>query len=108
MIVGLIVCAFAAYRATRLVVFDSIVSPLHRRLEVWTYRNGIESNVGIFLIDLTNCPHCTGWWMSMITSLVWATTVESYGWFGTMIFAWAVAGLQSVVSSAVLAITKDG
>jgi hypothetical protein len=107
MITGLLLCSFAAFRATRLVVIDSIVQPLRDRLVISTTEaTGWRSKLGWFVIDLTNCPHCTGWWMSMTAGLVWCS-VTNVGLIETAVFCWAVAGAQSLLSSIAMRLDDD-
>lgn len=99
MIAGAALCALASYRAARLVVFDTIAEPFRRRLSLWAYPGDKRHRVREWLVDLTSCPHCIGWWWSMIAAIVWLTATGWPGVWQAAVFAWAVAGLQSLLSS---------
>jgi len=90
----------AAYRATRLVVHDSIGDRLRLKLEIWHAKRH-TSAVRTFLRDLVACPYCAGWWLSTATALVWFTATGSWGRdpLGLLaVQAWAVAGVQALLN----------
>lgn len=89
----------AAYRATRLVVDDTIAQPFRDTVELWHARKH-ESRIRVFVRDLFSCPFCIGFWLSATTVLVHRSAT---GWSGkslwvTAIEVWAVAGLQALLS----------
>jgi uncharacterized protein DUF1360 len=91
--------SLASYRATQLVVWDTIGDPLRQRLELW-HAVKHTSRFRSFVRALIKCPYCVGWWLSMITYITYATAT---GWSGTpllvhAISAWAVAGGQALLN----------
>ncbi|MDX3239375.1 DUF1360 domain-containing protein [Streptomyces sp. ME03-5709C] len=54
---------FAGYRATQLLVHDSILDPARDRLFAW-HEARPDSRPRDFLITLISCVYCTGWWAS--------------------------------------------
>ena len=96
----LAVLGFAAYRATQLVVHDSIGDGLRTRLELWHAKRS-ESKARTFLRDLIGCPYCSGWWLSLVTVLVYLTAAGQWGTAPLWIHAiecWAVAGVQALLN----------
>jgi hypothetical protein len=96
---------FAAYRATQLVVHDSIGDPLRKRLELWRLAKwqgpGNESKARKFVWDLVTCTYCTGWWLSLVTVLVYLTAAGQWGQAPLLVHAvefWIVAGVQALLS----------
>lgn len=101
-LLSLVVLGFASYRATQLVVWDTIGDPLRARLELWHAKNH-TSRLRTFIRKLINCPYCTGWWISMIATLTYITATG--GWradagslFVHAIECWAVAGIQACLN----------
>lgn len=94
------VLGFAAYRATQLVVHDSIADKLRDRLEMWHARK-FESKARTFVRDLVSCTYCAGWWLSMVTVAAYLTTASQWGaaplWVHA-VEAWAVAGMQALLN----------
>lgn len=109
-IVVLAALGLASYRATRLVVHDSIGEPLHLRLKVWRARKE-TSRVRAFLDDLTECMYCTGWWLSMLTMAVYLTAAGAWDEAPLIVHAveaWAVAGAQALFSAAGKRLDPEG
>jgi uncharacterized membrane protein len=91
---------FAAYRATQLVVWDSILDSTRKRIELWRVSK-FDSRFRKFIWDLITCPYCTGWWVSMITTLVYLTAAGQWGRASLIVHAvecWAVAGIQALLN----------
>jgi len=91
---------FAAYRATQLVVWDSILDGWRTRLELW-HAAKHESRVRTFVRDLVGCPYCTGWWLSMLTTLAYLTAAGQWGQAPLVVHAvecWTVAGIQALLN----------
>lgn len=91
---------FAAYRATQLVVHDSILDGLRERLELW-HAVRFDSRFRTFVRDLLSCTYCSGWWLSLVTVLTYLTVTG--GWAGTPLLVhaiecWAVAGIQALLN----------
>lgn len=96
----LAVLGFAAYRATQLVVWDTIGDGLRDRIEVW-HATKHTSRVRTFVRQLISCPYCTGWWLSMLTTLVYLTAAGQWGRAPLIVHAvecWAVAGIQALLN----------
>ncbi|ATN93749.1 hypothetical protein SEA_ABT2GRADUATEX2_9 [Streptomyces phage Abt2graduatex2] len=96
----LAVLGFAAYRATQLVVWDTIGDRLRDRLELW-HAAKHTSRFRTFVRQLIGCPYCAGWWLSMITVLVYLTAAGQWGSAPLIVHAveaWAVAGIQALLN----------
>lgn len=99
-IATLAVLGFAAYRATHLVVWDSIVQPVRDRIEAW-HADKFTSRFRTFIRNLIKCPYCVGWWLSMITALTYLTAAGQWGRASIWVHAvecWAVAGIQALLN----------
>ena len=59
----LLVLALAGYRATQLLVHDSLLDPARDRLHAW-HATRPESGPRTALITLISCVYCMGWWVS--------------------------------------------
>jgi hypothetical protein len=59
----LAVLALASYRATQLVVHDSIGDPLRDRVIAWHERRP-DSSLRDAIVTLISCTYCAGWWVS--------------------------------------------
>jgi hypothetical protein len=116
----LVAAAFAAFRGARAVTGDSITDSLRERLLVWTIADGLtdeqvarrewlagNANQGSSKTGLLACPHCTGAWLS------WIATAAVLGATGqwrrqplivSALQGWAVAGLQSLLTSTQVAL----
>lgn len=95
-----ILLGFAAYRATQLVVHDSIGDRLRHRLELW-HAARFESRARSFIRDLIGCTYCAGWWLSLITVLVYLTAAGQWGAAPLWVHAlevWAVMGVQALMN----------
>lgn len=91
---------FASARATQLIVHDTIADPVRARLELWHARK-FDSRVRSFVRDLLGCVYCSGWWLSLVTVLVYLTATESWGDAPLLVHAiecWAVAGIQALLN----------
>jgi hypothetical protein len=99
---------FASYRATQLIVWDSILDGWRgtpdSKLERW-HADGIRpgrSNRGRdFLKTLIDCPYCVGWWLSMLTTLTYLTATSAWGDAPLLVHAiecWVVAGVQALLN----------
>lgn len=96
----LAILGLASYRATQLVVHDSIADGLRARIELWHARR-IESRLRTFVRDLTGCPYCSGWWLSLATVLVYLTAAGQWGAAPLWVHAvecWAVMGIQALAN----------
>jgi len=88
-ILDLILCILCAYRLTQLVVHDVISMP------VTDWLSGLHPKLEEFLC----CPHCVGFWVSVLTVGVmiganyWQPLI--YG-----VWAFAVAGAISIIEHA--------
>jgi hypothetical protein len=67
-----VVIALAAGRIARAVSIDEISAPLRDRLDRPSPgATGAAARVRGRVADLVHCPVCTGWWSSLLLSLVW-------------------------------------
>lgn len=97
MIAAWLLCSFAAFRLARLIVHDTILDSARSRLELWAFGDR-QRRIGQFVVDLTSCPHCIGFWFSASLATGWAlgSDLRLIEWF---VLVWAVAGLQSLLST---------
>lgn len=119
---GLVVCALAAYRLTRIVTTDTISEPWRDRLYRWAWvdpsaddyderhadatRGGEfvpyprQGGLRTYVNELFNCPWCFGVWVSAAVVAVWCWIVRdgiSVALYLAMVFA--VAGAQGFLAS---------
>lgn len=95
-----LVLGFAAYRATQLVVWDTIGDPIRTKIEMWHAKRH-ESKVRSFVRQLISCIYCVGWWLSIVTVLVYVTATGQWGnipLFVVAVDCWAVAGVQALLN----------
>ncbi|MGY3199724.1 DUF1360 domain-containing protein [Streptomyces sp. TE5632] len=98
----LVVLAAAGYRATQLLVHDSILDVPRDRLFAWHSRN-TDSTTRTALVTLISCVYCTGWWVAGALLATWLLAsgqwhdapllVHGIEWF-------AVAGASVVINRA--------
>lgn len=94
----LAVLALAGYRATQLVVWDSILDPARDRVIDWQARRP-ESSLRAALVTLITCVYCAGWWLSGAVLALYLTTTGT--WTGTPVAVHALEWL-AVAGGAVL------
>ena len=97
-----VVIAFAANRVARALSIDSISSPIRQRLrpdptQAWAR----EGRARQFTAELLDCPVCTGWWSSLVLSMMWPGSYR-------LRRALAVAGVQVVLSLAERLVSEEG
>lgn len=80
----LIVVALAVFRVTRLLVVDSITDPIRDFFSRWTFTD-----------ELVGCPWCTGFWVGLAATIVYAVSPEVAFWLSLPFAFSAVAGLLS-------------
>lgn len=103
-IATLAVLGFAAYRATQLVVHDSIFDGLRDRIDAWHMdgiRPGRSNRLRTFVKNLIGCPYCTGWWLSLVTLAVFLFVTGRWHDAPVLVHAiefWAVAGVQALLN----------
>lgn len=93
------VLGLAAYRATQLVVWDTIADPIRTRIELW-HAARHDSRFRSFVRDLIGCTYCAGFWLSCITVLAFVYGVADHGqpiWL-TAVDCWSVAGVQALLN----------
>lgn len=98
---------FTAYRVTHLIVHDTVLDPLRNRLHAW-HMNGVgpgrSNRARTFLRDLLSCTYCAGFWVSLLTVLVFLLTGDVQPWDGWRQFLYfgmatfAVAGVQALLN----------
>lgn len=90
----------AAYRATQLVVHDSILSGPR----LWLALRGGGTGASAwwrFWWDLASCTYCTGFHLSWITLVTYLTVAGEWGSAPLLVHAveaWAVAGVQALLN----------
>lgn len=94
----LAVLALAGYRATQLVVWDSLLDPARDRVIDWQARRP-ESSLRSAVLTLITCVYCAGWWLSGAVLLTYLLATGA--WHGTPL---VVHGLEwlAVAGGAVL------
>ncbi len=96
----LLVLGLASYRATQLVVWDTIGNGLRARLELW-HAHKHTSPFRTFIRQLVVCTYCAGWWVSMATTLTYITATGAWGRSPLLVHAvecWAVTGIQALLN----------
>lgn len=96
----IMVLGLAAYRATQLVVWDTIADPVRNWIELWHARRH-ESRWRTFVRMLISCTYCAGWWLSLATTLAYVTATGQWGETPLLVIAvdcWAVMGVQSLLN----------
>lgn len=83
--------ALAGYRATQLLVHDSIGDAPRARLDAWQQQRP-QSVPRELLVTLISCVYCAGWWLSGALLLTWLLVtgefdqapllVHGIEWFG--------------------------
>lgn len=97
---ALAVLAFAAYRVTQLIVWDSILDSWRQKIELW-HAVRIESKARTFVRDLLKCTYCVSFHASWLTLLAYLLASGRWGdapWFVHGIEAFAVAGASALLS----------
>ena len=79
-----LLAALCAYRLTQLVVYDAISAP------VTDWLSDLHPKLEEFLC----CPHCVGFWVSVLTVGV---MIGTHNWLRYGVWAFAVAGAVSIV-----------
>lgn len=96
----LLALGFAAYRATQLVVWDSILDGTRKRIEIWRVGK-FDSKARKFIWDLITCTYCTGFWLSVLTTVAYLVAAGQWGKAPLMVHAiecWIVAGVQALAN----------
>ncbi|MFF5668812.1 DUF1360 domain-containing protein [Streptomyces hygroscopicus] len=96
----LAVLGFAAYRATQLGVYDTILDPTRERLAAWQ-ANNLDSKPRAFVVQLISCIYCLGFWLSGATLLAYLLAIRGWGeasWLVHGIEWFAVAGVQALLN----------
>ncbi|MFD4315002.1 DUF1360 domain-containing protein [Streptomyces sp. NPDC058548] len=90
--------ALAGYRATQLVVHDSILDPVRERVDTWQQRKP-NSAVRAALVTLISCVYCSGWWIAGMLLALWLAVTAQWN-----VGPWAVHGFEwaAVAGAAVL------
>ncbi|PYZ97750.1 sporulation protein [Alteribacter lacisalsi] len=102
---SLLMVSIAVFRLTHLVVYDSITEPLRNLFLTEREEEGeifYEPREGWFRRpagELLSCHWCTGFWVSLLltSGFIWLPL-----WFGKVILFLAVAGIASIIHSAVI------
>lgn len=99
-LLALIALGVASYRATHLVVHDSILDPARNQLFDW-YNLKPESKPRDLLTTLISCAYCAGWWVSGTVLAVYLTA--THGWDDAPLLVhgiewFAVAGIQALLN----------
>lgn len=105
-----VLMAFAAFRLTRLVVYDKIMRwfrelfvqkhEFEKGGEMWIELVPYKSGLLATLHDLLGCPWCVGFWSALIIAFVYY--IFAWSWF--VIFFLALAGAGSLIQLAANAI----
>jgi len=93
-IAELAVLCLAGYRATQLIVHDSILDPIRDRIHLWRAARP-ESKAREAVTTLIGCPYCSGFWLAGIILAVYLTCTGTWGdanWLLHGVEWFAVAG----------------
>lgn len=99
-LVTLVALGLVAYRATQLVVHDTIGDPVRARIEMW-HADRFESRFRTFVRDLLSCTYCAGFWISCAVTGAWLWAAGEWGSASVWVHvfeAWAVAGVQALTN----------
>lgn len=99
-LIELVVLGFAAYRATQLVVHDTILDPARARLAAWHVKK-LDSRPRAFVMQLLSCIYCIGFWLAGIALLVYLLATGRFHDAPLLVHAvewFAVAGLQALLN----------
>ncbi|KPI33279.1 protein of unknown function DUF1360 [Actinobacteria bacterium OV450] len=86
--------ALAGYRATQLVVHDSLLDGSRVRLDAWQQRRP-HSVFRESVVTLISCVYCSGWWIAGALLAVWLVVTDQWHQDPLLVhgFEWlAVAG----------------
>jgi hypothetical protein len=72
-------------RVTRLVTVDTIMAPVRERAIYEAARRSASWDGGFWVASLLGCPHCVGFWLSLLVLASWLV------WGGTTVWV-TVAG----------------
>lgn len=97
--VELLVLALAGYRATQLVVHDTVLDTARDRLFAW-HANRPESPWRSATATLISCIYCAGWWVAGALLTTWL--LVSGQWTGTPILVHGVEWLAVAGAAALL------
>lgn len=73
----LLLLALAAYRATQLIVHDTILDTPRTALATW-HANRPDSTLRGALVTLISCIYCAGWWISGALLTAWLLTTGQW------------------------------
>lgn len=103
-----LVVGLASYRLARAIAVDSITDPIR----LWLYDRAWPGGPiaahepgdrpWAWLFALASCPFCVGFWISLVLYACWVNV----GWSRVLIAAVAVAGIQSLCSTADARMTR--
>ena len=94
----IIVIAWIGFRAGRAVAMDDVGEPIRRwsqNLASGNPRSKRRRN----LVKLLECPHCIGWWLTLIISFIVSAQLADYDLSIDIIAACAAGGLASLFST---------
>lgn len=90
------VCGLATFRLAEAVVFDDGPFEMLINLRGWLFASPENQPLRRALSDVTACIHCAGFWIALpMIFMVRATSILEF-----FVFWFAVAGIQSVLSTA--------
>ncbi|KAA9380140.1 DUF1360 domain-containing protein [Microbispora cellulosiformans] len=101
-LVELGVLAFAGYRATQLVINDTILDPARDVVFRWRDRRP-TSQARDWAVTLISCPYCMGWWLSGAILAVYLLVAGRWGDTSPLIHGiewFAVAGAAVLLNRA--------
>ena len=96
----LVILGAAAARGTQLITDDSLLDPARARLAIW-HADKVDSKVRTFIVDLTSCLFCIGYWCSVAALLVYLIATDRWGespWIVHAVEAFAVAAIQMTIN----------
>lgn len=91
----LIMSALGAFRLSELVALDDGPFDILNTLRGWAFSNNVLKKT---IAGAMNCVHCAGLWISFGFGLIYYFYNHA-SWLESLLFAFAVAGLQSILAS---------
>lgn len=73
----LLLLAFAGYRATQLVVHDTLIDRARDRVHAW-HAASPSGTVRAALATLIACIYCAGWWVAGALLTAWLLTTDQW------------------------------
>jgi hypothetical protein len=96
-ILSLVLYALVAFRLAELLVIDNGPFDVFASLRGWANRAPFNNGLRRNLANILTCVHCSGFWISLALGAIFYFTNGSVVF--SILFAFAVAGLQSLLAN---------